>query len=128
MPRNVPNINDDTAQREAIRESYSKAIDLKRKREVNRSYKEHQEIALRTSRHKAQRSSLIMHIEKQQIEPEDTSNSSEEDEDAETEDEDGDDLTPAADVALLKTLARIQKKDPSIYDNSKPIFDGNLFL
>ncbi|EAU91884.1 hypothetical protein CC1G_04651 [Coprinopsis cinerea okayama7 len=43
-------------------------------------------------------------------------------ESAESEDEDGEELTPAVDAAILRTLARIRKKDPAIYDSSKSIF------
>ncbi|KAF9523871.1 KRI1-like family C-terminal-domain-containing protein [Crepidotus variabilis] len=43
-------------------------------------------------------------------------------ESAESEDEDGEELTPAVDVAILRTLARIKKKDPGIYDSRKDIF------
>ncbi|KAG8961488.1 hypothetical protein FRC03_005330 [Tulasnella sp. 419] len=41
----------------------------------------------------------------------------------ETEDEDGEDLTPAVDAALFKTLALIRNKDPSIYNSDKAIFE-----
>lgn len=47
----------------------------------------------------------------------------EDSEDAETEDEDGEELTPAVDVAILRTLARIKRKDPDIYDKEKSIFE-----
>ncbi|EPQ55289.1 Krr1-domain-containing protein [Gloeophyllum trabeum ATCC 11539] len=47
----------------------------------------------------------------------------EDSEELESEDEDGEELTPAVDAAILKTLARIKNKDPSIYDPSKPVFD-----
>lgn len=50
----------------------------------------------------------------------------EEDSEEETEDEDGDELTPAIDVAMLRTLAKIRSKDPSIYDSKKNIFEGGL--
>lgn len=54
--------------------------------------------------------------------PEDTS---EEDlEDAESEDEEGEELTPAVDAAILRTLARIKRKDPEIYETEKSIFAG----
>lgn len=45
-------------------------------------------------------------------------------ESAESEDEDGEELTPAVDAAILRTLARIRKKDPSIYDSKKNIYGG----
>lgn len=48
-------------------------------------------------------------------------------ESAESEDEDGEELTPAVDVAILRTLARIRQKDPSIYESGKSIFGGMLF-
>ncbi|KAI0827632.1 KRI1-like family C-terminal-domain-containing protein [Trametes gibbosa] len=49
-----------------------------------------------------------------------------EDEDSEegvTEDEDGEELTPAVDAAILRTLARIKRKDPDIYESGKDIFE-----
>ena len=49
---------------------------------------------------------------------------SEDSEDDTTEDEDGEELTPAVDAAILRTLARIKKKDPAIYDSQKSIFQG----
>ncbi|KAJ6593337.1 KRI1-like family C-terminal-domain-containing protein [Mycena capillaripes] len=52
--------------------------------------------------------------------------SSEEDEtdleDLESEDSDGEELTPAMDAAILRTLARIKQKDPAIYEEGKNIF------
>ncbi|KZT22490.1 Krr1-domain-containing protein [Neolentinus lepideus HHB14362 ss-1] len=47
----------------------------------------------------------------------------EDSEEMESEDEDGEELTPALDAAILKTLARIKKRDPSIYDNTKSVFE-----
>ncbi|KAG0708658.1 KRI1-like family C-terminal-domain-containing protein [Suillus ampliporus] len=44
-------------------------------------------------------------------------------EDAESEDENGEELTPAVDAAILRTLARIKKKDPAIYNAEKSIFE-----
>lgn len=49
-------------------------------------------------------------------------------ESAESEDEDGEEMTPAVDVAILRTLARIRQKDPSIYDSGKSVFDGMLLF
>ncbi|PFH51649.1 hypothetical protein AMATHDRAFT_74825 [Amanita thiersii Skay4041] len=43
-------------------------------------------------------------------------------ESAESEDEDGEELTPAVDAAILRTLARIKNKDPTIYNSEKQIF------
>ena len=45
-------------------------------------------------------------------------------EEAESEDEDGEELTPAIDAAILRTLARIKRKDPEIYDARKDVFEG----
>ncbi|GJJ08425.1 hypothetical protein Clacol_002641 [Clathrus columnatus] len=39
-----------------------------------------------------------------------------------TEDEDGEELTPAVDAAILRTLARIKRRDPEIYNSDKNIF------
>ncbi|TDL23117.1 Krr1-domain-containing protein [Rickenella mellea] len=50
----------------------------------------------------------------------DSSDDSEEDE---TEDEDGEELTPAVDAAILRTLARIRRRDPGIYESGKGIFE-----
>jgi len=47
-------------------------------------------------------------------------------ESAESEDEHGEELTPAVDAAILRTLARIRKRDPEIYDSNKDIFGGKL--
>ncbi|KAK0197362.1 KRI1-like family C-terminal-domain-containing protein [Armillaria mellea] len=43
-------------------------------------------------------------------------------ESAESEDEDGEELTPAVDAAILRTLVRIKRKDPDIYNSEKSIF------
>ncbi|KAG9123406.1 hypothetical protein FRC07_014979, partial [Ceratobasidium sp. 392] len=40
----------------------------------------------------------------------------------ESEDEYGEELTPAVDAALLRTLAKIRRKDPEIYDSNVGIF------
>ncbi|EUC62503.1 Kri1 family protein, partial [Rhizoctonia solani AG-3 Rhs1AP] len=41
----------------------------------------------------------------------------------ESEDEYGEELTPAVDAALLRTLAKIRRKDPEIYDSNVGVFD-----
>ncbi|KAJ7188861.1 Krr1-domain-containing protein [Mycena filopes] len=43
-------------------------------------------------------------------------------EELESEDSDGEELTPAVDAAILRTLARIKRKDPGIYEEGKNIF------
>ena len=50
----------------------------------------------------------------------------EDSEDLESEDEDGEELTPAMDAAILRTLARIKRKDPSIYETGKDVFEGEF--
>ncbi|KAI0067594.1 hypothetical protein BV25DRAFT_1818972 [Artomyces pyxidatus] len=40
----------------------------------------------------------------------------------ESEDEDGEELTPAVDAAILRTLARIKQKDPGIYEVERNVF------
>ncbi|KAF9442814.1 hypothetical protein P691DRAFT_779207 [Macrolepiota fuliginosa MF-IS2] len=40
-----------------------------------------------------------------------------------SEDEDGEELTATVDAAILRTLARIRRKDPSIYESSKGVFE-----
>lgn len=52
----------------------------------------------------------------------------EDSEEAESEDEDGEELTPAVDAAILRTLARIKRKDPSIYEQGKDVFEGQNYL
>jgi protein KRI1 len=42
----------------------------------------------------------------------------------ESEDEDGEELTPAVDAAILRTLARIKSRDPGIYDIDRNVFEG----
>jgi hypothetical protein len=57
----------------------------------------------------------------------DTDDSNSDDSDSESdesEDEDGEELTPALDVAILRTLARIKARDPGIYDTGRSVFDG----
>ena len=51
----------------------------------------------------------------------------EDSEDLESEDEDGEELTPAMDAAILRTLARIKRKDPSIYETGKDVFEGEFY-
>ncbi|KAF5355471.1 hypothetical protein D9758_006312 [Tetrapyrgos nigripes] len=41
----------------------------------------------------------------------------------ESEDEDGEELTPAVDAAILRTLAKIKRKDPEIYDSKLGVFE-----
>ena len=48
----------------------------------------------------------------------------EDSEEEESEDEDGEELTPAVDAAILRTLARIRRKDPAIYESGKHIYGG----
>jgi protein KRI1 len=43
---------------------------------------------------------------------------------SESEDEDGEELTPAVDAAILRTLSRIRKRDPAIYDTAQSVFEG----
>lgn len=49
-------------------------------------------------------------------------------ESAESEDELGEELTPAVDAAILRTLARIKKRDPAIYDSGVNIYGGMFAL
>jgi len=46
----------------------------------------------------------------------------------ESEDEDGEELTPALDAAILRTLARIKAQDPGIYDTGRNVFEGATFI
>ena len=49
----------------------------------------------------------------------------EDDSESETEDEDGEELTPAVDAAILRTLSKIKKRDPEIYNSTKDVFEGD---
>ena len=62
--------------------------------------------------------------EKYGSDAEEDEESEEDSEEAESEDEDGEELTPAVDAAIFRTLARIKRKDPSIYEQGKGVFDG----
>jgi protein KRI1 len=57
-------------------------------------------------------------------ETDDLSSDESDSESDESEDEDGEELTPALDVAILRTLARIKAQDPGIYDASRNVFEG----
>ncbi|KAF9243196.1 KRI1-like family C-terminal-domain-containing protein [Melanogaster broomeanus] len=50
------------------------------------------------------------------------SDDSDDSEDTE-EDSDGEELTPAVDAAILRTLARIRKKDPVIYEDGRNVYE-----
>ena len=56
-------------------------------------------------------------------EDDDEENDSESDE---SEDEEGEELTPVVDAAILRTLARIKRKDPEIYNSKSGIFEGTI--
>ena len=54
--------------------------------------------------------------------------SSTDSESAESEDEDGEELTATMDAAILRTLARIRRKDPAIYESGINVFGGTFPL
>ncbi|CCM05885.1 uncharacterized protein FIBRA_08122 [Fibroporia radiculosa] len=83
-----------------INEHYAKAYEYRKEREELAKLKE----------------KYGSDVEEDQVSEED----SEEDE---SEDEDGEELTPAVDAAILRTLARIKRKDPSIYQQGKNVFE-----
>lgn len=58
---------------------------------------------------------------------EEGSDESTDSESAESEDEDGQELTPAVDAAILRTLAMIKRKDPSIYVPGKDVYIGACY-
>lgn len=62
--------------------------------------------------------------EKYGSEAEEDDENSDDSEEDESEDEDGEELTPAVDAAILRTLARIKRRDPAIYDNDEDVFEG----
>ncbi|KAI6168731.1 KRI1-like family C-terminal-domain-containing protein [Pisolithus thermaeus] len=76
--------------------------------------------------HKKEREELAKLKEKYGSDISDTSveEDSEDSEDT-SEDSDGVELTPAVDAAILRTLARIKKKDPHIYDGDRQVFEGD---
>lgn len=41
-----------------------------------------------------------------------------------SEDEDGEELTPAVDAAILRTMAKIKRKDPEIYESDKKVYQS----
>lgn len=76
--------------------------------------------------HNKQRAELHQLQEKYGVEgkggeDEDDDESSSEDE---TEDEEGEQVTADVDAAILTTLAKIRRKDESIYEAGKRVFDG----
>lgn len=105
-----------------INEHYAKAFEYRKEREELEkcSY----------SRYKPQRlwSHGIYFLVKlkygSDFEEDDEEDSETDSESAESEDEDGEELTPAVDAAILRTLARIKRKDPEIYDAEKGVFEG----
>lgn len=73
--------------------------------------------------YKKEREELAKLKEKYGSDFEDDADEETDSEDAESEDEDGEELTPAMDAAILRTLARIKKKDPAIYNAENIIFE-----
>ncbi|KAI0073576.1 Krr1-domain-containing protein [Panus rudis PR-1116 ss-1] len=73
--------------------------------------------------YKKEREELAKLKEKYGSDYENIDEDEEDSEEAESEDEDGEELTPAVDAAILRTLARIKKKDPSIYESGKDVFE-----
>ncbi|KAI6115988.1 KRI1-like family C-terminal-domain-containing protein [Pisolithus sp. B1] len=74
--------------------------------------------------HKKEREELAKLKEKYGSDISDTSvEEDSEDSDDTSEDSDGVELTPAVDAAILRTLARIKKKDPNIYDGDRQVFE-----
>ena len=108
-----------------INEHYAKAFEYRKEREElakrmsprlcnsspSTSYTTHSSIALTVK-------------EKYGSDVDEADADSEDSEDAESEDEDGEELTPAMDAAILRTLARIKRKDPAIYETGKDVFEG----
>jgi protein KRI1 len=71
--------------------------------------------------HNKQRTELQQLEEKHGKNVDSTDESSSEDE---TEDEEGEQITADVDAAILTTLAKIRRKDESIYEAGKRVFDG----
>lgn len=70
--------------------------------------------------HNKEREELQRLQEKHGDEGDDEISSSED----ETEDEEGEQMTADVDAAILTTLAKIRRKDESIYEAGKRVFDG----
>ncbi|KAI0740658.1 KRI1-like family C-terminal-domain-containing protein [Earliella scabrosa] len=73
--------------------------------------------------YRKEREELAKLKEKYGSDVDEDANEDEDSEEAESEDEDGEELTPAMDAAILRTLARIKRKDPSIYESGKDVFE-----
>lgn len=99
-----------------INEHYAKAFEYKKERE---------ELAKRARITLVFRIDLTLrYIVKEKYGSDAEEDEEEDSEEAESEDEDGEELTPAVDAAILRTLARIKRKDPSIYQQGKDVFEG----
>ncbi|KAF8150489.1 KRI1-like family C-terminal-domain-containing protein [Mycena galopus ATCC 62051] len=72
--------------------------------------------------YKKEREELQRLKEQYGSDPDSSEEESTDSEDLESEDSDGEELTPAMDAAILRTLARIKAKDPEIYKEGKNIF------
>ena len=51
---------------------------------------------------------------------------SDSDESLSDDDSDAELVTPAVDAAILRTLAKIKNKDPTVYEQGRQVFDGEL--
>ncbi|KAJ7647801.1 KRI1-like family C-terminal-domain-containing protein [Roridomyces roridus] len=91
---------DDSLHRLTINEHYAKAFEYKKEREELQRLKE-----------------------QYGSDPDTSEEESTDSEELESEDSDGDELTPAMDAAILRTLARIKRKDPKIYESGHHVFD-----
>jgi protein KRI1 len=105
-----------------INEHYAKAFEYKKEREElqRRAF-------LRPtypSRHYLFLAKISLVKEQYGSDPDSEEDESTDSEDLESEDSDGEELTPAMDAAILRTLARIRAKDPEIYTEGKDIFGG----
>ena len=111
-----------------INEHYAKAFEYRKEREELERRKCFLHISLRSHYIKNVVVSLVKAKYGSDYDP-DASDSefSTDSESAESEDEDGEELTPVVDAAILRTLARIRKKDPAIYDSEKNIYGGEKF-
>ncbi|KAJ6590018.1 KRI1-like family C-terminal-domain-containing protein [Mycena vulgaris] len=72
--------------------------------------------------YKKEREELQRLKEQYGSDPDSSEEESTDSEELESEDSDGEELTPAMDAAILRTLARIKRKDPGIYEEGKNIF------
>jgi hypothetical protein len=114
--------DDDDLHQITVNEHYAKAFQYRKEREEldkRTSFKTLNIVSTFLTIFSLVKAELGSDISESDLENEETDSESDE-----SEDEDGEELTMAVDAAILRTLARIKRKDPSIYESDKNIFGG----